>query len=612
MILWGKPLWLLALIVPVALIIVELILRNRDRHLVKRFASMPLWPRLAPGQNVGLVRTKRILFIIAMLLLILGIANPRIGTRYEDVVREGIDIVLAVDVSRSMDSQDIRPSRIGKTRYELARFVEGMKGDRVGIVPFAGTAYPLLPLTLDYSAANLFIDLLDAELIPNPGTALSEAIETSMKVFSEEKDRAKVIVLVSDGEDHEGDAVAAARKAAADGIQIFTIGMAKEKGDPVPVYNDLGTRTGWLTDDDGQIVTSSLNEEILRDIARTANGEYRRADQGGGAFRALYKELFQLERGEFQAQQITGHEDRFQPLILAALLLFVVQFMLPDTRRRRPIIRHDEETEQASMKTTVATIIIAAGIFWLIPGFAVAETPHSLVKEGNKDVIEQNLDQALEHYLHAQTELDTLRPELIYNLGGVFARKGEVGRADTLFRALGPETDGELLARADYNRGTTFAEAQQYEQAVPALIDALKRDPYDEDAKINLELALRKQQQQQEQQENQDQNQEQNEDQQDQEQQDQEENQDQQDQEEQNEQEQEQQEEQNQDEQEQQDEEQQPQDQEQEVPPTEPDDLNKEMAERLLDQMQQDEKEQLKQVIRQQVPVKSQGNKKPW
>ena len=408
MILWGQPLWLLALIIPVALFITELILRSRDRSAVKRFANRELWARLSPGQKIGLVRGKRWLFIIAMLLLALGIANPRVGTRYENVVREGIDIVLTVDVSRSMDSQDIRPSRIGKTRYELARFIEGMKGDRVGIVPFAGTAYPLLPLTLDYSAARMFVDLLDANLIPNPGTDLAEAIETSVKVFTDENDRAKVIVLVSDGEDHEGDAVEAAKKAASKGIQIFTIGMAKEKGDPIPIFDAVGTRTGWLTDDEGQIVTSRLNEEVLRDIARAGNGEYRRADQGGGAFRALYKELFQLERGEFEQQQITGHEDRFQPLLIAALILLFVQFLLPDVRKPRENGDTDhgkhhniaKSTNRRKMKSsTVALILLTASVAWLLgPPSARADTPHSLVKQGNAEVIEKDLDMALEHY----------------------------------------------------------------------------------------------------------------------------------------------------------------------------------------------------------------------
>ncbi|MCB2210963.1 VWA domain-containing protein [bacterium] len=622
MILWGKAWFLLVLIVPVALFVLELILRSRDRKSARRFASLSLWPRISPGHSVALVRAKRLLFIVAMLILVVGIANPRVGTRYEDVVREGIDIVLAVDVSRSMDSQDIRPSRIGKARYELARFIEGMKGDRVGIVPFAGTAYPLLPLTLDYAAAKMFVDLLDAELIPNPGTALGDAIETSLKVFSDDQDRAKVVVLVSDGEDHEGDAVEAARKAANQGVQIFTIGMAREKGDPIPVFNDLGTRTGWLTDEDGQIVTSRLNEEILRDIASAGNGEYRRADEGSGAFNELYKELFQLERGEFETKQISGHEDRFPPILIAALLLLIVQFMLPDVRKPKnghglngnpkpDDAEPKAQTSNRTMKATTTAVFLIAGMLTLLAAPASAEIPHKLVKKGNKEVVEENLDQALEDYLRAGVELDTLRPELLYNLGGVYSRMGESGRADTLFRSLSPESDEDLLARADYNRGTTLAEAQQYDQAIPALIDALKKNPNDEDAKINLELALRQQQQQQQQQnQNQDQNENQDQQNQDQQKQDGDEQQDKQDQ---QDQEQEEQEEEKQGQEEpQQDQQQNPEDQQQQQQPPPPDDLNKEMAERLLNQMQQDEKEQLKQVIRQQVPVRSKGNKKPW
>lgn len=155
MILWGQPLWLLGLIVPLLLAALELPLAGRDKRARRRFASAKLFDELTPECSIGLKRTKRWVLIAALAFLAVGLANPRIGTRYEEVTREGIDIILAVDVSRSMDSQDIRPSRLAKTRYELARFLEGMKGDRVGIVPFAGQAYPLLPMTLDYGAARL-------------------------------------------------------------------------------------------------------------------------------------------------------------------------------------------------------------------------------------------------------------------------------------------------------------------------------------------------------------------------------------------------------------------------------------------------------------------------
>lgn len=606
MIIWGHPWWLLALIVPLALLVAELLIERRRRRERGRFASRELWPRLAPGTSRPLVRVKRVVFLVALALLAVGIANPRIGTRYEEVVREGIDIVLAVDVSRSMDSQDIRPSRIGKTRYELARFIEGLKGDRVGIVPFAGTAYPLLPLTLDYAAAKTFVDLLSTDLIPNPGTALAEAIEVAARSFPDEQERAKVIVIVSDGEDHEGNAVKAVRDAAADGIRVFTIGMAKEKGDPIPVYDADGRRTGWLTDEEGQIVTSRLNEQILREIAQAGNGEYRRAGQGGGAFRDLYRELFRLERGEFEARRITGHEDRFQPLLIAALVLLLLQFALPDGRRRRSrqaapgaeTETRNSERRTMGKRTTAAILVLSLTAGFVTAAFS-AETPHHLVKKGNSEVVDGNLDEALENYIRAQSKLDTTRPELLYNFGGVYARKGNLGRADSLYRSLAPDAGERLRGRAQYNRGTAFAGAQQYDQAIPALIDALKRNPDDEDAKINLEFALRKMQEQKQQQKQQD-NQKNN---------DQKQNEDRQKQKnEQNRQNEQNQQQQNQNQQR----ENEPQREDKQQQPPQPQNLNREMAKRLLDQMKQDEKELLKRVVRKQVPKSRKGTKKPW
>lgn len=272
-----------------------------------------------------------------------------------------------------------------------------------------------------------------------------------------------------------------------------------------------------------------------------------------------------------------------------------------------PIKRH-------MLMKTILPLTAALVLLFTTASSTLADTPHELVKKGNKDVVEKNLDDALEKYIRAQTKLDSTRPELLYNLGGVYARKGEIERADTLFQSLPEGTREDLRARADYNRGTAFAEAQQYEQAVPALIDALKKDPYDEDAKINLELALRRQQKQQQQQNQDQQNQDQkdqqdeqdkqNQDQQDQDQQNQEDQQDQQNQDQQDQ----QQDQQDQQQQDQQDQEEQENQQQQQMP----EDLNEEMAKRLLEQMQQDEKELLKEVVRKQVPAGKSRTKKPW
>ncbi|MBD3167160.1 VWA domain-containing protein [bacterium] len=339
MIRWGEPLYFLLLLLPLLLLLAEWRHRGAMKRARQRFADAGLWDRLAPGRSPLLRRMKRVLFITALALLAVGLANPRIGTRWEEVTREGIDIYLLVDVSRSMDVQDIRPTRLAKTRYELIRFLEGLKGDRVGIVPFAGTAYPLMPLTLDYAAAGMFINLLDTDLIPNQGTAIGEAIETALQSFSKPEDestaRNRAMVLISDGEDHEGDALSAARRAAEQGVTIFTVGMAQAKGDPIPKLDASGQQVGWLTDENDRPVTSRLNEDLLRDIATTTGGSYYRASQGGQEFRSIYRTLFGMDRDELETRRITGFEDRFQPLLGAALLLLAMEAGLPAGRRRQ-------------------------------------------------------------------------------------------------------------------------------------------------------------------------------------------------------------------------------------------------------------------------------------
>ncbi|MFH0882316.1 MAG: VWA domain-containing protein [bacterium] len=580
MILWGQPLWLIALAVPALLALAELLLGRRDDSERRRFATEALWDRLAPGRSAALRRLRRWLFIAALIFLSVGLANPRIGTRYEEVTREGIDIVLAVDVSRSMDSQDIRPSRLGKTRYELSKFLEGMKGDRVGLVPFAGEAYPLLPMTLDYAAARMFLDILATDLIPVPGTDIATAIQTAMQLFprNNEKKRGQAIVIVSDGEDHEGNAVAAAKNAAKQGVQIWTIGMAQAKGDPIPVYDDKGERTGWLTDENGQVVTSRLNEELLRDIADAGHGSYHRAGEGDGAFREVYRELFKLDRSELESRRITGYEDRFQPLLMVALVLLALQFALPEGRNGKRRAQHPVDS--------MLVVLLLIGGCTLLPSPSTAQTAHTLVKEGNKKVIESEYDAALSKYLQAKATHDSLRPELTYDLAGIYARKGQVQLADSLYRMLPEETRKQLLARADYNRGTAQAQAKNYDQAIESLIDALKRDPKDLDAKRNLEIVRRMQQQQQKQ-DKQQQQQQQKQDKQQQQQQ------------------------QNQDKQDQQDQ-QNKQNEQQQQPPPPRDQMDKEVAKRLLDQLQQDEKELLKDVVRKQIPQSQAKAKKPW
>lgn len=335
MIRFGEPLWFLALLIPLLLFFLDLLLRKTRENARSQFASQHLWKFLSPARSTASRRWKRIFYLAALFFLVIALANPQIGTRYEEVKREGIDIFLLIDVSRSMDTQDIRPSRLIKTRYELSRFLEGLQGDRIGIIPFAGTAYPLCPLTLDYSAAAMFLDLMDTKLIPTPGTAIGEAIQTALASLPEADGRSQAIVLVSDGEDHEGGVEDIAAEAGKKNIPIFSIGMALQKGDPIPEAGATGQKSGWKTDDDGRIVTSRLNEELLRKIASASGGKYFRATQGGSEFRSVYRHLFGMDREELSARRITDYKDRFQPLLIIVLILLVMEFAIPNVKKIR-------------------------------------------------------------------------------------------------------------------------------------------------------------------------------------------------------------------------------------------------------------------------------------
>ncbi|MBZ0264157.1 VWA domain-containing protein [bacterium] len=329
MIRWREPLWLFALLIPAGLLLWDLFLRKSRLMRRKQFASLSLWETIAPDRSDSMRRLKRWLFIISLLFLAIGLANPQVGTRYEEVTRQGIDIFIVVDVSKSMDTEDIRPSRLIKARYELSRFLQGLKGDRVGIIPFAGTAYSLMPLTLDYSAAAMFLDILETDLIPNPGTNLEAAIGTALDAFPYEEGRGQAIILVSDGEDHEGGALKAAQKAAEKNVTIYTLGMALSKGDPIPLTDEEGNQIGWKNDDEGKVITSKLNEDLLRQIANATGGSYFRATQGGEEFRKVYKHMFGMDRKELEARRITDYEDRFQPFLIIALILLLLEFILP-------------------------------------------------------------------------------------------------------------------------------------------------------------------------------------------------------------------------------------------------------------------------------------------
>lgn len=332
---FGRPEALLLLLaIPAVWVLFRLARRQRQRE-TESFVRNDLARQVAYNHSARIIRIREMLWLVGAVLLILAFVNPRIGTRLVEVKRQGVDIVVALDVSQSMRAQDISPSRLEKAKHEVAGFIQRLKGDRIGLVAFSGAAYLQCPLTTDYSAARMFLDVLDTGLIPVPGTAIAEALKTSINGFLPGQTSQKVIVLITDGEDHESRVQTTAKDAAEKGIIIFTVGMGNTEGEPIPMVNEQGQNIGYKKDEGGQIIVSRLNEDLLTEIADITGGTYYRGTPGESELDKIYDKIFGMEKGEIEAREFTDFEDRFQWFLLPGLICFLVEAALGETKSKR-------------------------------------------------------------------------------------------------------------------------------------------------------------------------------------------------------------------------------------------------------------------------------------
>lgn len=299
----------------------------------KAFADMHLLRVLAPEQskNKGIIRLINSLVVLA--LLILALAKPQVGTRLEKVKREGVDLVFALDVSKSMLAEDVQPNRLERAKLTISRTLDQLVSDRVGIITYAGRAYPQLPITTDYGAARLFLKSVSTDLIPSQGTAIGEAIELATRYFDDADQKNRLLVILSDGEDHEEGIDAAVEKARENNIRIYTIGMGSERGGPIPIYQ-RGNRTGYKKDADGEVVITQRNAGLLRKIASQGEGAYVEGNSIRQTVGFLSKEVMKMEKKEFETRIFTEYEDQFQWFLAPALLLLILDVLLLDRKTK--------------------------------------------------------------------------------------------------------------------------------------------------------------------------------------------------------------------------------------------------------------------------------------
>jgi Ca-activated chloride channel family protein len=333
MITWQHPAVLAALVLVPALLALFVWADGRRRRDLDRFVASGLWSAVVPDVDPRRRRLRAGLVTAAVAAIVLALAGPLWGFRWERVRREGIDVVIAIDTSRSMLASDVKPNRLARAKLAVRDMVETLGGDRVALVAFAGSAFVQCPLTLDYGVFLQSLDAIDVGIIPRGGTALAAAIDAGLEAFEGRESKHQALVLITDGESHEGDVAAAAKRAAERGVKIFTVGIGTAEGELIP-----GEGGAFLKDRRGQVVKTRLDEQTLRDVATTTGGVYLRAQGPELDLGDLYRDhISQLEKRELGSTLERRWEQRFQWPLALALLLLALEVLVGDARASRRV-----------------------------------------------------------------------------------------------------------------------------------------------------------------------------------------------------------------------------------------------------------------------------------
>lgn len=325
--------WLYVLAAVPLLFLFYALAMNARRKALDKFGESTLLAELMPEVSNSRRFWKMLLSALALVLVIIGVANPQIGSKYEEVKREGYELMIALDVSNSMLAEDLQPNRLERAKQSISKLIDELRGDKIGIVVFAGDAYTQLPLTVDYAAAKLFLQTISPDAVPTQGTAIGKAVNLCMNSYGEVPGKNRAIIVITDGENHEDDAIELAKAAKKQGIIVHTIGIGSQEGTPIPYYVK-GKRAGFRKDRDGNTVVTKLDEQKLKDVAKAGGGIYIKASNAVSALKVLFDELNKMQKEEFGSKMFTDYEDRFQYFIAAALLLLLAEMLIPERRSK--------------------------------------------------------------------------------------------------------------------------------------------------------------------------------------------------------------------------------------------------------------------------------------
>jgi Ca-activated chloride channel family protein len=444
---------------------------------------------------------KATLVLLAFIIIVLGAANLQKPGSMENVQRKGVDVMLVLDVSKSMLARDIKPSRLEKAKQFLLRLTDQLENDRIGLILFAGRAYLQMPLTSDHGAARMYIEDASPDAVPTQGTVFGEALSMAKMAFNPKERKYKSIVLVSDGEDHDPEAAKVAKELADNGVMINTVGIGSPDGSPIE-----DPTTGELKKDaEGHTVISKLNEAELQGLANATNGQYIRLDNVDDALITMTQQLDNAEKKAMTDSEFIDYKNYFQWFLAAAFVLLLTEFFLSERRRKKAAAKSaasaDKTTAPAGNAAAPAIVLLLIALTATLS--ASAQNGNNLVRSGNRYYKKQQVDKSLQQYQAAVKKAPD-NPAANYNLGNAQFRKNDYDAAAKSYDASVSHSSGDkaMQEKGLYNKGVAMVKQKKLQESIDSWKSALKLDASDSDARENLEKALMqlKQQQQQQQQ----------------------------------------------------------------------------------------------------------------
>ena len=323
---------LLILLIPFFFVLQALVLRLRKRRL-KKFGDEALVASLMPSYSKGKVWVRLVLFSIGFFFFVIGLARPQIGAKLKEHQTKGAEIMIVLDVSNSMLAEDYSPNRLERAKLAISRLVDKLREDRIGLIVFAGNSFVQLPITTDYVSAKMFLNSISTESVPVQGTAIGDAINTAMRSFSAQSEKSRAIIVITDGENHEDDPVAAAAQAAELGVRVFAVGVGSPEGKPIPMDGEL------LKDKDGEIVVTRLDEKVLQEMAQAGNGVYVRAGASEFGLNPIIENINRMEDEMYSSIVFEEFDEQFMYFLGIALVFFVIEMLVGDRRSRKHLFK---------------------------------------------------------------------------------------------------------------------------------------------------------------------------------------------------------------------------------------------------------------------------------